>query len=68
MRLYIIYKHEKGRAVPYTHVMCDGCPDILEYRGNISRIMQSLRSKGWTLGTTGLVRCRPCTKSFHTLT
>ena len=55
----------KQRAL-YISIRCDCCPTLLTYEGEDRHADAQLRGHGWTIGSTGKVRCKSCTSEYAT--
>ncbi len=65
MRISTYFKHD-ARTGQYrvTRVECDVCPDTMEYEGHPHEAVKRLLANLWTIGNTGVVRCKICAHNF----
>jgi len=46
--------------VLWTRIHCDCCSAVLEYEGERREAPTKLTSENWSVGSTGVVRCKNC--------
>jgi hypothetical protein len=55
--------NSSGDRMLYISVKCDECPALLTFPGEKKDIPNQLRFQSWSVGRTGIVRCRRCSQA-----